>query len=70
MDGLKCSIQVTASVIPGESIRKLTRTWNFTQADLNSPPKYIDESGAALNYAMSLMNPNVNNWVKMEWIWY
>jgi len=67
---LKCSIQVTAGVIPGITNPELTRTWMFTQEHLDKPPDYIDRSGAAMNYAMSLQNPAQNNWVKMDWIWY
>ncbi len=70
MEGFKCSIYVTAGVVPGMVIQALTRQWHFTQKNLDNPPDYIDRSGAALNYAMHLMNPAQNNWVKMEWIWY
>lgn len=70
MSALKCSIIVIAGVIPGQPDSGLTRKWHFTQENLNSLPDYIDRSGAALNYAMSLMNPSQNNWVRMEWIWY
>ena len=70
MESLKCSIQVFAGILPGEPLPELTREWHFTNKDLDNPPDYIDRSGAALNYAMSLMNPAQNNWVKMEWIWY
>jgi len=69
MDALKCSVYVTAGVIPGECVPELTRQWHFTQKDLDSPPDYIDRTGAALNYAMSLQNPAAVNWVKLEWIW-
>ena len=70
MNALKCSIHVVAGVIPGEPISELTRGWEFTQADLDSPPRYIDQTGAAMNYAMSLQNPAKVNWVKLEWVWY
>ena len=70
MEGLKCSIRVVAGIIPTEAIPELTRVWEFTQSDLDSPPTYIDKSGAAMNYAMSLQNPAKINWVRLEWIWY
>uniref|UniRef100_A0A6M3J1A7 Uncharacterized protein n=1 Tax=viral metagenome TaxID=1070528 RepID=A0A6M3J1A7_9ZZZZ len=70
MDALKCSIQVVAGIIPGSPIDQLTRVWHFTNRNLDNPPDYIDRSGAAMNYAMSLMNPAQNNWVKLEWLWY
>lgn len=70
MDALKCSIHVTAGVVLGESISDLTRVWQFTQAHLDNPPTYIDQTGAAMNYAMSLQNPEKVNWVKLEWVWY
>jgi len=70
MHALKCSVVVTAGVIPGEPIPKLTRVWEFIQPDLDNPPIYIDQTGSAMNYAMSLQNPATVNWVKFEWIWY
>ena len=70
MEGLKCSVHVLAGVIIGERIPEATRTWNFTQEDLDNPPTYIDRTGAAMNYAMSLQNPQKYNWVRLEWLWY
>lgn len=70
MDALKCSINVVAGVIPNEPLIELTRDWNFTQKDLDNPPTYVDQLGAAMNYAMSLQNPGKVNWVKLEWVWY
>jgi len=69
MDALKCSIVVKAGVIPGEPIENYTRAWEFTQRDLDNPPTYIDQTGAAMNYAMSLQNPKAINWVMFEWLW-
>ena len=70
MSALKCSISVQAGIVLGDPRSEFTRTWNFTQEDLNNPPTYIDKTGAAMNYAMSLQNPEKVNWVKLEWIWY
>lgn len=70
MGPMKCSIYVTAGVILGEDLTEFTRSWEFTQQDLDSPPTYVDQTGAAMNYAMSLQNPEKVNWVKLEWIWY
>jgi len=70
MEPLKCSVQVTAGIFLGEPIHELTRAWYFTQEDLDKPPIYIDKTGAAMNYAMSLQNPQKANWVHFEWIWY
>jgi len=69
MDALKCSVVVTAGVIPGEPIHDLTRQWYFTQKNLDSPPDYIDRIGSAMNYTMCLQNPKQVNWVRFEWIW-
>lgn len=70
MAGLKCSIQVMAGVLPGEPMKEHTREWHFTQAELDEPPLYVDKSGSAMNYAMSLQNPKIVNWVRLDWIWY
>jgi len=66
----KCVFQVTAGVIPGVSMPEFTRIWEITQEDLDNPPTFIDKSGAAMNYAMSLQNPERCNWVKFEWMWF
>ena len=68
MSALRCEITVTAGIIPGEAIEQ--RTWEFTRQDLDNPPDYIDRTGAAMNYAMSLQNPGKYNWVEFKWIWY
>jgi len=66
----KCMFQVKAGVLPGEPMPEFTRVWEITQEDLNNPPTFIDKSGAAMNYAMSLQNPERCNWVIFEWIWF
>lgn len=70
MEGLKCRIVVKAGVVPKYASPDLTRVWNFTQEDLDSPPTYVDKTGSAMNYAMSLQNPEKVNWVSFEWVWY
>lgn len=70
MNSLKCTIRVVAGVVPNQPLSELTRHWDFLQLDLDNPPTYLDQSGAAMNYAMSLQNPEKVNWVKLEWIWY
>ena len=69
MEALKCNVTVTAGVILGIPLPKYTRLWHFTQKDLDASPTYIDRIGSAMNYAMSLQNPQTLNWVKFEWIW-
>lgn len=70
MEGLKCTVTVMAGVILGNPLPELTRTWSFIQADLDNPPTYIDRTGSAMNYAISLQNPERVNWVRLDWIWY
>jgi len=68
MKALKCSVVVTAGLLMWEAMTK--RQWDFTQEDLDNPPTYIDKTGSAMNYAMSLQNPARFNWVRFEWLWY
>lgn len=70
MESLKCSVQVIAGVIPEEPMPEFTREWHFTKKDMDNPPTYIDKTGSAMNYAMSLQNPERFNWVRLDWIWY
>ena len=67
---LKCSIEVVAGVLVGVPMKEYSRQWHITEEDWINPPTYIDKSGAAMNYAMSLQNPQRFNWVRMDWIWY
>lgn len=67
MNATKCIVNVQAGILANEP--KETRSWSFTQEDLDSPPHYIDQMGAAMNYAMSLQNPQQYNWVRFEWTW-
>jgi len=70
IETLKCSVVISAGVIIGEPMPKYTRQWGFSNKDLEDKWLYIDKTGAAMNYAMSLQNPQKVNWVKFEWIWY
>jgi len=67
---LKCSVQVSAGVILGEPVPKYTRQWGFSKKDLECKWLYIDKVGSAMNYAISLQNPQKVNWVNFVWIWY
>ena len=67
---LKATLQVTAGIITGEKMEEFTRTWSFTYDDMGKGNyTYLDGQGAALNYAASLMNPGIVNWVRFSWIW-
>lgn len=71
---LKATIIVTAGVIVGEPIPEATRSWQFTNIDIEEAQKgkqyaYLDGLGAAYNYAATLQNPSRYNWVRLEWIW-
>jgi hypothetical protein len=61
-------VTVSAGIVVEEVV--VTRNWLFTQEDLDKPPTYIDQVGAAMNYAMSLQNPKQYNWVTFEWTWF
>lgn len=67
---LKCTITVVAGIFPGSPIKEYTRYWTLTADDLKKQHIYSDKLGAAMNYAASLYNPSILNWVKTEWIWY
>ena len=69
MRALKCYIEVTAGILLDEPEQRLTRRWEFTSKDLEVPNRYSDDSGAAMNYAMQLQNPQTANWVKVQWVW-
>lgn len=67
---VKCTIVVKGGIIPNEPMSELTREWHLTSEDCRDTNKYVDITGAAMNYAMSLQNPNKLNWVNFEWVWW
>lgn len=64
--------------MPGEPMDEHTRRWFLTSkewqaiqdGDKDALNKYLDIQGAASNYALFLMRPDMVNWVKMEWVWF
>lgn len=77
MEAAKLIIEVRAGLIPGESMPEYTRVWSWTSSDqerlLNNDPEaralYIRMAGESREYAASLENPRVHNWVRRDWIW-
>jgi len=73
-------IEVTAGLIPGEVMAKHTKQFIITSdvyyaqgAYENKPDEALLEMlktyGFAQEYARNLMNPQVLNWVNMNWIY-
>ncbi len=84
INALKAQWVVTASVIPGEPDRSLTRVWHYTGfdhlADLEYQRTHGETAGMAgtrfakmraeaRDYAESLQEPSMQNWVKLDWMW-
>lgn len=65
----RCLLEVMAGLIPGQPIQEFTRQYAISEEDMKHPPKYVEVCGMAMNYAMSLQNPQQVNWVKFEWVW-
>jgi hypothetical protein len=73
----KAIIEVTAGVIPGQTMPEHTKRWGYTsedyEKDRNTAPdratvfsRYLDE---AHDYAKGLSNPAYLNWVRVDWLW-
>jgi hypothetical protein len=83
MPRLKATWEVTAGVIPGQSISEYTKRWNYTSDEGEADNKtmqanptlafhatFSKKRAEAMDYYMQLSNPNVVNWVRLEFFWY
>jgi hypothetical protein len=72
-NALKCSISVEGGIIPGLPIPEYTKQWILTSKDMQSERAgflLLEKMEEASKYAISIQNPAILNWVKMQWIWY
>jgi hypothetical protein len=73
MDGVRCIWEVLAGVVPEIPMEELTKRFVLTRAEASSedaPHVWSERRIAAYNYAMSLTDPNVVNWVRIDWVWF
>ena len=77
MEAAKLIIEVLAGVIPGQPMPEYTRKWGWTSGDQErlaagekaAQALYIQIAGESREYAASLENPRLLNWVRRDWIW-
>jgi len=78
---LRISIEVQAGIIPGTPMPEHTKQFHITSDIWYAQDEYLnreDEArmevmkiyGTAQEYARNLMNPQIVNWVRMDWIYY
>ena len=75
--GAKLLIEVMAGMFPGEADPQYTKRWawssieqeNLVKGDPAAKDRYIRIAGESREYAASLENPAVLNWVRRDWIW-
>ena len=70
---------VTAGVIPGERRKEFTKRWDYTSLDdeadshikdLWEVPRFRKLRAEAMDYFEQISNPRINNWAKIEFIWF
>lgn len=68
---LQCVWEVTAGIIPGEAIDEYTRRWPVAEEPGTKAfhEAFLASQGTAMNYALSIQDPRMMNWVRMEWVW-
>lgn len=77
MEAAKLIIEVMAGVIPGEAMPEYTKRWGWTSknqealeaGDAEAKALYIQIAGESREYAASLENPALINWVRRDWLW-
>lgn len=65
---VKLMLKVSAGVLPGVPIDRLTRTWSVATEDIGTDAQQ-EALGASMVYALRLHDPHEVNWVTHEWIW-
>lgn len=65
----KVIISVTAGLVPGQSMKEFGRQWTLDAEEADTPETYLAAQGAAVAYTMYLHNPQIVNWVRLDWIW-
>jgi hypothetical protein len=77
MEAARLLIEVRAGVIAGEAMPEYTRRWSWNSSDQDALEKgdpaarqrYIQMAGESREYAASLENPQMVNWVRRDWLW-
>lgn len=80
MEVARVIIEVVAGVIPGTPIPEHTKRFGVSSDAWYGQGKYennLEEArmeilqvyGTAQEYARNLMNPQILNWVKLEWVY-
>lgn len=71
MPSARCAFEVTAGVIPGTSMLEYTKRFVITTEQWENNPNTLNLArDAAFDYAQSLINPRMVNWVRMDWVWF
>lgn len=78
---LRIAIEVQAGIVPGQPIPEHTKKFFITSDMWYAEGDYADKQkeakeeilkiyGYAQEYARNLMNPQMLNWVHMDWIYF
>jgi len=75
---LQATIEVRAGVLPGQSMPEHQRFWNWTSeqqerlinGDAKAKEEWVAMAGSSREYAATLENPAILNWVERIWVWY
>ncbi len=74
MDPLKATWTVTAGIIPGTEEEKFRRQYHLTASEWEEAEDknilLVECIGSVMMYAATLQNPQILNWVHVEFIWY
>lgn len=69
MSRLRAAWEVTAGMIPRDPMPEYSKRFILTSEDERDDDTYVAKRKEAMDYATELMNPNILNWVNIEWIW-
>lgn len=75
MESLRCIWEVTAGVVPDVPETEYTRRIMLTSKEWDGGSKegvdrLLAKQGEAMVQALSLQNPAMLNWVRLDWVWF
>lgn len=79
-ESLRGAWEVRCGVVPSQPINEYTKRFFYTAKDfaedgrhakeLNYQPIFMKQMALASSYHQQMMNPQINNWAELTFIWY
>jgi hypothetical protein len=68
MVSARAAFEVTAGLIPGQTMHEYTKQFFFTSEDPDT--RFAELRNDAIAYATQVIDPSQVNWVRLDWVWF